>query len=148
MHALNVHNPCSRFRFVLIGLHEGIARMASNRLSISPASFATGDIAAFSVRGYSMGAIRDGWWAFISAHLSKPNDDLVDELCVARTTSGRTLLRYLRKGRKPGRWDLISVTGDPILDEELEWAERVIWLEPHRITHAETNALQEMESVG
>ncbi len=114
---------------------------------MSPAAFGAQDAAAFSVRGYSMGAIRDGWWAFISSRRRKPNDDLVDELCIARTREGRTLLRFLRKGRKPGTWDLVSVTGDPLLDHELEWAERVIWLEPHRITHTEIDALQEVESV-
>ncbi len=96
---------------------------------------------AYSVRGYSMGAIRDGWWAFTHGLKSKPNDDLIDELCIAYTRSGRTLLRFLRKGRKRGTWDLVSVTGDPLLDQELEWAERVVWLEPHRITHTEIDQL-------
>jgi hypothetical protein len=62
---------------------------------MSPAAFDAQDAAAFSVRGYSMGAIRDGWWAFISRRRRKPNDDLVDELCIARTSAGRTLLRFL-----------------------------------------------------
>ncbi|MDX0251135.1 hypothetical protein GOC31_20780 [Sinorhizobium meliloti] len=102
---------------------------------MSPAALNAEDAAAFSVRG------------FISSRRRKPNDDLVDELCIARTREGRTLLRLLRKGRKPGTWDLVSITGDPLLDQELEWAERVIWLEPHRITHTEIDALQEVESV-
>lgn len=36
---------------------------------MSPAALSAEDAAAFSVRGYSMGAIRDGWWAF---HLKPP----------------------------------------------------------------------------
>ncbi|MDX0093422.1 hypothetical protein GOC28_08135 [Sinorhizobium meliloti] len=113
-------------------------------LSVMPAAFTTKRAAAFSVRGYSMGAIRDGWWAFVPGLRSKPNDDLIDELCIAKTKEGKTVLRYLRKGRVPGTWDLISVTGDPLLDQELEWAERVIWLEPHRITHSEIDQLESL----
>ncbi|MBP1873572.1 hypothetical protein J2Z19_003287 [Ensifer adhaerens] len=105
--------------------------------SVLPAAFTARRAAAYSVRGYTMGAIRDGWWAFVPGQHTKPNDDLVDELCIAHTKSGRTMLRYLRKGRVPGTWDLLSVTGDPLLDQELIWAERVIWLEPHKITHSE-----------
>ena len=105
--------------------------------SVLPAAFTAKRAAAYSVRGYTMGAIRDGWWAFVAGQQTKPNDDLVDELCIAHTKSGRTLLRFLRKGRIPGTWDLLSVTGDPLLDQELLWAERVIWLEPHKITHTE-----------
>ncbi|RVJ38497.1 hypothetical protein [Sinorhizobium medicae] len=99
---------------------------------------------AYSVRGYSMGAIRDGWWAFTNGLKGKPNDDLIDELCIARIKSARTLLRFLRKGRKPRTWDLVSVNGDPLLDQELEWAERVVWLEPHRVTHTEIDALDRL----
>lgn len=105
--------------------------------SVLPAAFTAKRAAAYSVRGYTMGAIRDGWWAFVPGQQTKPNDDLVDELCIAHTKSGRTMLRYLRKGRAPGTWDLLSITGDPLLDQELIWAERVIWLEPHKITHSE-----------
>ncbi|RVI03194.1 hypothetical protein CN205_24130 [Sinorhizobium meliloti] len=118
-----------------------------NKVMMSPAAFVSRSVGAFSVRGYQMGAIRDGWWAFISTRRGKPNDDLIDELCIARTKSGRTLLRFLRKGRKQGTWDLVPVTGEPLLDQELEWAERVIWLEPHRLTHSEIDALQELDIV-
>lgn len=113
-------------------------------MMMRPASLEAQSAVAYSVRGYSMGAIRDGWWAFTHGLKGKPNDDLIDELCIARTKSGRTLLRFLRKGRKPRTWDLVSVTGDPLLDQELEWAERVIWLEPHSITHTEIEQLQSL----
>ncbi len=118
-----------------------------NKMMMTPAFAREAAAVAYSVRGYSMGAIRDGWWAFIPGRRSRPNDDLINELCIAHTKDGKTLLRFLQKGRKAGTWDLISVTGDPLLDQELEWAERVIWLEPHKITHSEIGALQDMENV-
>lgn len=116
-------------------------------MMMRPASLESQSAVAYSVRGYSMGAIRDGWWAFTHGLKGRPNDDLIDELCIARTRSGRTLLRFLRKGRMPGTWDLVSVTGDPQLDQELEWAERVVWLEPHRVTHTEIDDLQKLATV-
>ncbi len=42
-------------------------------------------------------------------------------------------------------WDLVSITGDPLLDQKLEWAEPVIWREPHKVTHID--ALQGLQSV-
>ncbi|MDX0849166.1 hypothetical protein GOD74_12165 [Sinorhizobium medicae] len=75
-----------------------------NKMMMTPAFAREAAAVAYSVRGYSMGAIRDGWWAFIPGRRSRPNDDLINELCIAHTKDGKTLLRFLQKGRKAGTW--------------------------------------------
>jgi hypothetical protein len=88
---------------------------------------------AMIVRGYNMGSIRNGWVVYFKDRKSPPHAGLVDELCVVKPKGGDALLRFLKSGRKPGAWDLVSVTGDPILDADLEWAEQVDWIRPHRM---------------
>lgn len=125
-----------------------IHRMPPRKGNRAIAPYVTEDMGALSVRGYCMGAIRDGWWVYIEDHQSRPHDGLIDELCVAQLKDGRCLVRFLKKGRKPGTWDLVAVTGDPILDAELEWAEKVEWIRPHRPSDAELAFLEPLNSHG
>jgi hypothetical protein len=94
-----------------------------------------------------MGPIRDGWRVYYRDQESPPADNLLDEFCVVRTSDGRTLIRYLHKGRKPGTYDLLTVTGPAMHDVELVWAEKVRLIEPHRPSAEEIQALEEMGTV-
>jgi hypothetical protein len=115
---------------------------------MTPAPYPTEDMAAVSVRGYLMGAIKDGWLVFFRNRKSTPSDEIIDQLCVVKTDAGRVLLRFVKKGRKPNTWDLVSVTGDPFLDMSLEWAEPVEWIRPHQITEGEKRYLSGFNSAG
>lgn len=85
-------------------------------------------------RGYSMGAIKDGW-VVIHDDLKRPmRPELLDELCVVLLTDGRCLVRFVKTAHRPGRYDLLSVTGPPILDAELVWAEPVTLIIPYKPT--------------
>ncbi|MDT6942603.1 hypothetical protein RI570_21370, partial [Brucella pseudogrignonensis] len=53
----------------------------------------------------------------------------------------RDLVRFVKKGRKPGRYDLLTVTGEPIIDAELKWAAEVTLIKPHVPTDKEAAAL-------
>lgn len=123
-------------------------RQLDRKPFMTPGPYPTEDMAAVSVRGYSMGAIKDGWMVFFRDRRSPASDEIIDRLCVVKTKAGRVLLRFVKKGRKPDTWDLVSVTGDPFLDVILEWAEPVEWIRPHQITEDELRYLSGFDSAG
>lgn len=106
-----------------------------------PQPYSTPSTVAKVVRGYSMGAIRDGWLVFYEQDFAPPHDGLIDKLCVVMTSDDRDLIRFVKKGRKPGRYDLLTVTGEPILDAELKWAAEVTLIKPHVPTDEQAAAL-------
>jgi hypothetical protein len=91
-----------------------------------------GNSVARVVRGHKMGAIKDGWLVIYDEVNPSPPIAPTDDPYVMRTVDGRTLLRYLRKGRKRGVYDLLAVTGEPLLDVALEWASPVTWIKPYQ----------------
>lgn len=111
-----------------------------------PRPCATPNTVAKAVRGYSMGAIRDGWIVYYEQEFKPPHDGLIDKLCVVMTSDGRDLIRFIKKGRKPGCYDLLSVTGEPILDAELKWAAEVTWIKPHTLTDNQILGLEQVEA--
>lgn len=111
-----------------------------NILSV-PKPFSTPNTVAKVIRGYGMGALRDGWLVFYEQEFLPPHDGLIDKLCVVLTSDDRDLTRFVKKGRKAGRYDLLSVTGEPILDAELKWAAEVTWIKPHVLTEEQIEAL-------
>lgn len=114
----------------------------------TPGPQTTEDMVAMSVRGYTMGAIRDGWMVFFHNRQSRPHDGLIDELCVVKTDTDRVMLRFLKRGRKPDTWDLLPVSGTPTLDAVLVWAEKVEWIRPHKITDTELVFLENLKTFG
>jgi len=107
-----------------------------------PAPSATYRTFAYAIRGYNMGAIRDGWIVYAEPPARPPHDGLVDELCLAKEIAGKVYLRFLKRGRTPGRWDLLSVTGPAMLDVELEWATLVDWIKPHTLSKQQIASLE------
>lgn len=114
----------------------------------TPGPHTSDDMVAMSVRGYTMGAIKDGWLVFFHNRQSRPHDGLIDELCVVKTDTDRVMLRFIKRGRKPGTWDLLPISGVPTLDAVLEWAEKVEWIRPHKITDTELEFLEHLKSSG
>jgi hypothetical protein len=103
--------------------------------------------AGYVVRGHTMGAIRDGWIVFIENKQRPPGDHLLNELCVVETKAGENLIRYVRKGRRPGTWDLVTVTGPDMRDVPVVWAELVILIQPHSLSGPEIEVLNQMDGV-
>lgn len=97
--------------------------------------------AAYAVRGYQMGAIRDGWLVICDDRELPPHEGLIDQLCVVRTADHRVLVRFLKKGRKPNTYDLLSVTGAPEIDAVLTWASPVQWIRPYVPSQEESAVL-------
>ncbi|UDF29409.1 UNVERIFIED_ORG: hypothetical protein LHK14_18125 [Roseateles sp. XES5] len=86
------------------------------------------------VRGYSMGAIRDGWIVVYDDQQRPMRPELIDELCVVQLADGRCLIRFVREGRRSGCCDLLTESGPAILDAEVIWAEAVTAIIPYRPT--------------
>jgi len=82
-------------------------------------------------RGYSMGAIQDGWLIFYDELNRAPRAEVIGKLCVAKLEDGRTLLRFIHKGRRADCYDLLAVSGPAILDVRLEWVEPVTMIVPY-----------------
>lgn len=81
---------------------------------------------AVEIRGTSLGEFFDRAIAFYDDVHRPATADLVGRLCVVGLTDGRVLIKKLRRGKKAGRFDLISHAGEPIRDVEVAWAARVI----------------------
>lgn len=99
---------------------------------------------AFIIRGYTMGAIKDGWLAIIDHNKTPPRDYHHGKFCVVRTRGGKIYCRHVHKGVRHNRWDLVSATGEPVLDVELEWCELVKAVIPHDLTPQEREFLGEL----
>lgn len=103
---------------------QGIERVACPR-GLNPET-----TEAVRVRGDSMYPISDGWVLFYS-RASEPADVVVGQLCIVRLAGdGPTLVKQVRPGYSPGRFNLVSTNAAPIDDAALEWASRVRQIVP------------------
>ncbi len=91
--------------------------------------------AARLLRGHRFAPLKDGWLLIYEDLRPPPTPQVIDELCIVQTIDGKVLVRIVKPGRKPGRWDLLTATGEQTLDAELAWAQRVTLIvpfHPHR----------------
>jgi len=81
---------------------------------------------AAEIRGDSMLPIEDGWVVYwVRMHEGVPIDAL-GHLCVVQVANGGPrLIKHLRKGYSPGRFNLVSSNAAIREDVLLEWASRV-----------------------
>lgn len=86
---------------------------------------------AVVVRGNSMaGLADDGWLLYYDTRREPPTDELMGKLCVVGLADGRVVVKKLLRGSRDGMYHLISVHGDPMIDQAVKWAARVSWIEP------------------
>ncbi|HLO78168.1 MAG TPA: S24 family peptidase [Magnetospirillum sp.] len=86
---------------------------------------------AVEVRGDSMaGMAEDRWIIYYNDRQEAPHEELYGKLCVIGLTDDRVLVKKLHPGRKPGRFDLYSTNGTPLLDQHVSWAAKVEWIKP------------------
>lgn len=86
---------------------------------------------AVKVRGPSMrGYFEDGAILYFDDVRKPPTEDLIGRLCVVELKDGSILVKRLVKGSRKNRWTLLSTNADPIIDKTLNWAARVMWVEP------------------
>lgn len=117
--------------------------MASDKFLPFPSQ--TDRTSARLVRGHRFEPIKDGWLLLYEDNQTAPSESMVGELCIVRTDDGRVLVRILRKGRKPGRWDLLTGSGEQELDAALVWAEPVTMIVPFNPTPEQSALFGDIE---
>jgi transcriptional regulator with XRE-family HTH domain len=87
------------------------------------------NMVAVEVKGESMRGVAEEGSLLYYEHQSDP-DDLIGDLCVVGLPDGRMMVKKLQKGRYPGLYHLYSSNSDPIFDQPVEWAAKVLWIKP------------------
>ncbi len=86
---------------------------------------------ALEVRGDSLrGIAEDGWLIFYDEVRSPPTEDLIGLPCVVGLEDGRVLVKYLRPTGDPHVFHLLSTNAEPLFDQIVAWAARVIDIRP------------------
>lgn len=98
--------------------------------TVKAPDWATENTVAVQVDGTSLGALLDGSYLFYNEVRFPPDDTWVGRLCVCGLTDGRVVVKAIRRGRLPGRWDLHANVGPPIYDAEVQWAALVREIRP------------------
>lgn len=74
-------------------------------------------------------SLLDGWTFFI-APPSPPSAEIVGRYCVVGVQNSVSLLRFVRRGYKPGTFNLASENAVSIENASLEWASPVLLIRP------------------
>jgi hypothetical protein len=97
---------------------------------VSAPDGATDKTVALEIRGSSLGLSFDGWLLFYDDVRAPVTPDLIGRLCVVCVVDGRVLVKNLKAGQLPGRYNLLSNTEPPIYDVQVHWAARVKQMTP------------------
>ena len=99
----------------------GAARFVPCPRGLNPAT-----TLALVVRGSSQEpAIGEGWLVFYSREPEQDIYGVVGKLCIVKAVDGPTMLKQVRRGYTPGKFNLLSVNAVPMEDVALEWASPV-----------------------
>lgn len=92
---------------------------------------------AVEVTGDSMSPmIQNGWLVFYSRDPESDAAAVIGKTCVVKLDDGRMLLKQVRRGYSPGKFNLLSVNAPMIEDAELEWASPVrVIMPPDLVDH-------------
>ena len=85
---------------------------------------------ALEIRGVSLGESFDRWLVFYDDRREGVTDDLIGKLCVIATDKDQVVVKTLRRGRNPNRFDLHANVGPPVYDAVVRWAARVKQMTP------------------
>lgn len=88
---------------------------------------ARGTEAVVEVAGHSMGLYApDGSLILYDDRREPPHEDMIGEVCVVGLPDDRVLVKRLRRGSRPGLFDLESIVGETMRDQPIEWAAVVL----------------------
>jgi hypothetical protein len=85
---------------------------------------------AIEIEGYSMGVLADGALVFYTEVHSAPTDDMLGLVVVVGTSDGSVLLKKLLRGSSKGLYDLESINGPTLRDQQVIWAAHIDSLVP------------------
>lgn len=74
------------------------------------------EFVAFEIEGYSMPPAEPGWLVIFRKSEVTP-EDLINAPCLVDTRDGQRLFKRLRRGYKPGRYNLESWDGSPMIED-------------------------------
>jgi transcriptional regulator with XRE-family HTH domain len=72
--------------------------------------------------------IREGWQVPYNKPTDEPLSEFFGKLCIIRLSDGRTMLRTLKKGHAPGRYNLTISSAADIENAEIQWAAKIIFI--------------------
>lgn len=76
-------------------------------------------------------AMQDGWHIYYDGGATSGDcSQYLNKLCVVSIKDGPTMLKILKKGYAPGRFNLLSYNASMIEDVELKWCAKVIFIKP------------------
>lgn len=85
------------------------------------------DVIAVIVRGESMyPMMRDGWLLFYHREYDGVPPDCLGRVCVIELPDGRKYVKEIKLGSKNGFYHLLSHNAEPMLDQRVLWAAKVI----------------------
>jgi transcriptional regulator with XRE-family HTH domain len=85
---------------------------------------------AVEARGDSLGEFFNQWLVYYDDIHDPPTLSMIGHLCVMRLIDGRTVVKKLMRGTRPGLYRLDSQTESPLEDQEIIWAARVTAMTP------------------
>lgn len=71
---------------------------------------------AFEIEGFSMPPAEPGWLVVFRL-VEKTPEDLINSPCLVDTEDGRRLFKIIRRGYKPGHYNLESWDGSPLIED-------------------------------
>jgi len=84
-------------------------------VELPPTLNADEDYVAFEIDGFSMPPAEPGWLV-VFRNVEVTPDDLINSACLVDTADGRRLFKRLRQGYEPGRFNLESWDGTPLIE--------------------------------
>lgn len=98
---------------------------------VPPPPGGSSDAVALEVIGHSMrGWADDGSLIYFETQKTPPTPDMIGYPAIVETVEGHVLLKRLLKGSRRGLYDLESINGPTLEDQELVWAAEVIAVIP------------------
>lgn len=74
------------------------------------------DYVAFEIEGFSMPPAEPGWLAIFRKTETTP-EELINSPCLVDLADGRRLFKRLKRGYSPGRYNLESWDGSPLIED-------------------------------
>ncbi len=75
------------------------------------------DLIAFEIRGESMPPYSDGDLVYVEVSDALPGPEIIGKLCVVELDNGDMLIKMVRRGYTPGRYNLHSFDGRPPIED-------------------------------
>lgn len=96
-----------------------------------PNGFDPSKYVALRIKGDSMlPMLRAGWLIFYTRDNEGVPHDCVNQICVVKLDDDRMMVKELRQGSAPGAYHLISHNAEPLFDQPLQWAAKVVDIRP------------------